>query len=394
MKVERFETSLIKANFDRLMRLLPFMVLVSSLMLFLSYYLKDLKEVKWANGFLLTYSLLSYLVAKLGWIDHEIKLKEIWQNALAFVILLWGTLILGYKTDSFISYFDFVIVFVVSGVVIQMKWQMWVVYDAIIVGILVFLMPFLELIEESVLLTMLSILFFLAMILYMNIIFYNQSYANYLAHSQLQEHQVALEKKVLEKTEALLNYEKIMMKEVALLLTTVLEYYDEYTRGHSESVALISEAFAKTLNLSLTAQKEIYWAGLIHDVGKIYIDKELLNKSEPLENDEFDLIKKHAMYGYEMTKNSEALKDIAKIIRHHHERYDGSGYPDGLRGESIPLPAQIIAIADAWDVMRSDRTYKNALSLEKARLELIKNSGTQFSPKLVAVFLDLEYAQN
>lgn len=393
MNLGRFEAGLIKSNFDRLMRLLPFIVFISFLMLCLSYFLKDYKEVIWANGFLLTYSLSATLIGLFGLSDSDVKVKSIWQNTTAFAILLWGTLILGYKADSFISYFDFVIVFVVSGVVIQMKWQIWLVFDVFLLSLLIFVMPFLELIDENILLTVLAMIFFLVMILYMNIIFYKQSLATYIANNTLQEHQQALEKTVLEKTQALLNSERFMMKEIALLLTTVLEYYDEYTKGHSESVALISESFAKALHFDLAHQKEIYWAGLIHDIGKIHIDKELLNKSEPLEREEFELIKKHAHYGYEMTKNAEALKEIAKIIRHHHERFDGTGYPDGLRGDDIPLASQILAISDAWDVMRSDRTYRKALTLEKARLELIKNSGTQFSPKLVAVFLDLECAQ-
>ncbi|GAU79640.1 HD-GYP domain-containing protein [Fusibacter sp. 3D3] len=392
MKLERFEQSLIRDNEERMIRLFPFIMGASLLMLTLSFLVDDLKEIKWINGFLFTYSLLAILAGFLISLEKELMRMQIFQHVTVLVFLSWGTLMLGFKPESVISYFDFVIVFVVCGVIIQMKWQYWVIYFVLDLCTLIFITPFVHRIDENITVTIISVIVFVAMIIYMNYLFYNQSLSNYRINCKLHEHRQELERKVSEKTEALLNSERFMTREIALLLTTVLEYYDEYTKGHSESVALISQMLAKALGFDLAQQKEIYWAGLIHDIGKIHIDKELLNKPAKLNAEEYEIIKRHTNHGYEMTKNSEALKEIATIIRYHHEKFDGTGYPDGIKGNDIPLASQIIAVADAWDVMRSDRTYRKALTLENARLELIKGSGTQFSPQLVVVFLDLECA--
>ncbi|MBF4694472.1 HD-GYP domain-containing protein [Fusibacter ferrireducens] len=393
METERFEQSLRDDNEERLMRLLPFILGASFLMLLVSFWIDDLLEVKWINGFLFTYCLIAFLGIQLGVVEREEKRIRLFQNMTVCCLLIWGTLMMGYKPESVISYFDFVIVFVVTGAVIQMKWQYWLIYFVVDFCGLIFMTPFLKRVDENIIVILVSVSIFYAMILYMNYLFYNQSMSNYRINCKLYEHQQELEKKVNEKTEALLNSERSMVKEVALLLATVLEYYDEYTKGHSESVALIAVSLAKALGFDLARQNEIYWAGLIHDIGKIHINKELLNKPARLNREEYEIIKGHTNHGYEMTKNAETLKEIAIIIKHHHEKFDGTGYPNGLKGDEIPLASQIIAIADAWDVMRSDRTYRRALTLENARLELIKNSGTQFSPQLVAVFLDLECAR-
>ncbi len=394
MKPERFEQSLIKDNEERITRLLPFVLVVSLLMLLVSYWVDDLWEVKWTNGFLFIYCSGAVFLSNFILNGKEVKCIQVFQNLTVFAFLTWGTLMLGYKPGSVISYFDFVIVFVVSGAAIQMKWQYWLGYFIFDFAALISITPFLERNNENIIVMIVSLTLFFVMVIYMDYLFYKQSLSNYRINCRLYEQQQELEKRVAEQADALLNSEQFMMKEIALLLTTVLEYYDEYTKGHSESVALISESFAKALGFDIGRQKEIYWAGLIHDIGKIHIDKELLNKPESLNVEEYEIVKGHTNHGYEMTKNAEALKELAIIIRHHHEKFDGTGYPNGLKGHEIPLASQIIAIADAWDVMRSDRIYRKALTLENARLELIKNSGTQFSPELVAVFLDLECARS
>ena len=120
------------------------------------------------------------------------------------------------------------------------------------------------------------------------------------------------------------------------------------------------------MHFNIAFQKMIYWAGLIHDVGKIKVEKGILNKEGYLNNVEYDLLKQHPRYSYEMTKDIPALKEISKIIFHHHERYDGRGYPLGLKGEAIPKASQILAVADAWDAMRSPRNYREALSYDEA----------------------------
>ncbi|HBT26233.1 MAG TPA: response regulator, partial [Pseudothermotoga sp.] len=131
-----------------------------------------------------------------------------------------------------------------------------------------------------------------------------------------------------------------------------------------------------------------YWASLIHDIGKLAIPREILRKPSKLSPHEYELVKKHPVVAAELLEKA-GLSDIAKIVRHHHERYDGSGYPDGLRGEQIPVESKIISVVDAFDAMTSDRPYRPRLSKEDAIKEIKMNSGTQFDPVVVNVFLKI-----
>lgn len=176
---------------------------------------------------------------------------------------------------------------------------------------------------------------------------------------------------------------------IILAIINMLEIHDSYTKGHSENVARISTLLAREMGYSNEEIKNIEWAGLVHDIGKILISKRILNKRGPLTIEEYEEIKKHSIWGYEVLVNSEELKEVARYVRHHHERWDGNGYPDALRGEEIPEVARIIALADAWDTMRSDRIYRKKLSRDVAIQELIDNRGKQFDPEIVDIALKL-----
>ncbi len=176
---------------------------------------------------------------------------------------------------------------------------------------------------------------------------------------------------------------------IILAIINMLEIHDSYTKGHSENVARISTLLAREMGYSNEEIKNIEWAGLVHDIGKILISKRILNKRGPLTIEEYEEIKKHSIWGYEVLVNSEELKEVARYVRHHHERWDGNGYPDALRGEEIPEVARIIALADAWDTMRSDRVYRKKLSRDVAIQELIDNRGKQFDPEIVDTALKL-----
>ncbi|MTI69183.1 MAG: HD-GYP domain-containing protein [Firmicutes bacterium] len=174
-----------------------------------------------------------------------------------------------------------------------------------------------------------------------------------------------------------------------MAMTKMLEIHDTYTNNHSKSVAEIATKIAEHMDISKEKTKEIYWAGIVHDIGKTIIPSEIINKKGKLTDEEFEIIKKHPIWGYEALKNSEELKDIANYVRYHHERWDGNGYPDGLEGEDIPLIAQILTVADTWNAMTSDRSYRKALPKEVAKEEILKNKGSQFSPNVVDAFIDL-----
>ena len=156
---------------------------------------------------------------------------------------------------------------------------------------------------------------------------------------------------------------------------------------HSKRVSEISEIIARELGFSEFEVKKISMAGLMHDIGKISVDESILNKPGNLHREEWEAIKKHPEMGYRILSASTDTVDIAKAVLTHHERYDGKGYPQSLSGEDIPLLGRLICVADSFDAMTGPRTYKAVFSMEKAVGEIVKNSGTQFDPTIVAAFI-------
>ena len=187
--------------------------------------------------------------------------------------------------------------------------------------------------------------------------------------------------------------EETFLEKLLSVLMKALEYHDRYTRGHSETSAFYALQIAYRLHLGPEATKKLYWATFVHDVGKIFIPQEILSKPDKLSEEEYRLVKLHPLKSEELIRGVEGLEDIAIIIRHHHERWDGTGYPDGLRGEEIPLPSRIIAVVDAFEAMTSDRPYRRALGIDEAITELRRTGGTQFDPiiaEIMATILEEE----
>lgn len=166
-------------------------------------------------------------------------------------------------------------------------------------------------------------------------------------------------------------------------LAAAVDAKDHYTHGHSNKVMAYAAMIAKELGLSEKEVEKIKYGALLHDVGKIGISETVLNKPSKLTPKEFDTIAMHPILGVSIVQNIESLKDLIPIILYHHERYSGGGYPEGIAGNSIPLGARIVGVADSWDVMTSDRAYRKALPLDVAIAELKKCSGTQFDPEVV-----------
>lgn len=173
-------------------------------------------------------------------------------------------------------------------------------------------------------------------------------------------------------------------------LVQALEARDAYTKGHSERVTKLALRIAKRMNLKREEIKEIIYAGILHDIGKIGISDIILHKRVPLTRKEWEAIKSHPHLGDAILEPIYFLKKAQESILHHHERFDGTGYPDNLIGQKIPMTSRIIAIADAYDAMRSRRTYRNSLSRERTIDEIKKNSGIQFDPEIVKIFLEMK----
>lgn len=175
----------------------------------------------------------------------------------------------------------------------------------------------------------------------------------------------------------------------ASALVTTLDARDRYTAGHSAAVAVYSRDVAQRLGLSPETQQLAHLSGLLHDIGKIGVPPGVLEKNGPLTLEEREKMEEHSMIGERILANVEAYSEIANIVRHHHERLDGQGYPDGLSGDAIPLISRIICVADAYNAMTSDRPYRDAMPVDLARSRLLQAAGSQFDPKVVAAFDDL-----
>ena len=193
------------------------------------------------------------------------------------------------------------------------------------------------------------------------------------------EYQHNLEDKVNVQTEEIQN----AFINTVTSLAYALEAKDQYTHGHSERVTNIAIRIAEKLMLSNREIEKIRLAGLLHDIGKIGIREDILNKPGKLSEEEFEQVKTHSQVGERILKPVIRDKDILDMVIHHHERYDGKGYPDGLVNGQISLNASILAVADAYDAMTSDRPYRKALSVEAAREELERYKKKQFRPNVV-----------
>ena len=182
--------------------------------------------------------------------------------------------------------------------------------------------------------------------------------------------------------------EQAYLDSVETLRYTV-EAKDPYTRGHSDRVSEFSVLIGKKLGLPEEQLKILRVGGLFHDIGKIGIPDNILQKESKLTDDEYSEIKNHPSIGVHILGSAEIFKDIIPIVKHHHERYDGRGYPSGLKGEEIPYIARIAAVADTFDAMTSKRSYRDALDLQVVKDEIKRCEGTQFDPEIAEVFLEI-----
>jgi len=177
--------------------------------------------------------------------------------------------------------------------------------------------------------------------------------------------------------------------ETIMAFSEALEARDKYTAGHSRRVMEYSKSIGQRMKLDKHDIEDLKRSALLHDIGKIGIPDMVLNKQTKLTDDEYAVIKSHPEQGAAILKHIKALKHLVPAVYHHHEQFDGDGYPDGVKGSTIPLHARIIAIADTFDAMTSNRSYRKALSFRTALSELERNRGIQFDPEIADVFIDI-----
>ncbi|MBO4375482.1 MAG: HD-GYP domain-containing protein [Lachnospiraceae bacterium] len=181
---------------------------------------------------------------------------------------------------------------------------------------------------------------------------------------------------------------RITMQSMYTLAKTI-DAKDRYTNGHSIRVAKYAKMIAERLGFSKDDIEELYNMAMLHDIGKIGVPDAIINKKGKLSEDEYHIIKLHPSIGYDILSEMPELKHVGVGARWHHERYDGTGYPDGLVGDQIPLNARIISVADAYDAMTSNRSYRSFMAQEEVRKELENGRGTQFDPQIADIMLDI-----
>lgn len=189
------------------------------------------------------------------------------------------------------------------------------------------------------------------------------------------------------------NEQQEMFIGMVQALTASIDAKDRYTRGHSERVGLMAAKMAAHMGMDKATVEQYRIAGLVHDVGKIGVPEAVLTKPGRLTDEEFTQIKLHPGIGYNILKDIPALSGVLPGVLWHHERWDGRGYPDKLAGENIPLIARVLALADTFDAMSSNRSYRPAIPRPKVLEEIIKNGGTQFDPQLAPIFVTLDFAE-
>ncbi|MGC1450444.1 MAG: HD domain-containing phosphohydrolase, partial [Candidatus Sulfotelmatobacter sp.] len=205
-------------------------------------------------------------------------------------------------------------------------------------------------------------------------------------------YQTNLESLVKARTDQLQSAMASLERSYDITLETLgdaLDLKDRETEGHSKRVTAFTIAIARAMGLPREQINTIARGAFLHDIGKIAIPDKILNKPGKLEPDEMTIMKEHAYHGYQIVKKIPFLAEAADIVYSHQERFDGSGYPRGLKGEQIPLGARIFSVADTLDAITSDRIYRAAQSLEAAKVEIQKWSGRQFDPEVVNVFLEM-----
>ncbi|MBQ7698706.1 MAG: HD-GYP domain-containing protein [Clostridia bacterium] len=183
--------------------------------------------------------------------------------------------------------------------------------------------------------------------------------------------------------------EAALFKETAEALATAIDTKDKYTRGHSTRVAAYSKMIAEAAGFSPEECEQIYFAGLLHDIGKIGVSNDIINKNAKLTNGEYDTVKLHTEMGFQILSSIKQAPYLSVVAHYHHERYDGKGYPAGLSGTDIPEIARLVAVADAYDAMTSARSYSSPLEKSTVRDEIYNGMGTQFDPKYAEIMLKI-----
>ena len=386
-----FKRELLETNYKRIYYMLRLLMPVSLIMWVVSFAIQDDLNIQRTNLMLFASSIVLFAVSlkyplNSSYSDHTSK-KIIIYFTYA-ILLFWGTHLYGFHEDNSLLLLDMVLVIIVIAFMFLVSYQVLAGYYIANIAYLFVVTPYLEgafnyppKVVTPILLVVTA--FFLSRIIF------SQHMERFILEEKVKSRQEDLSSELMLTVEKLYETEQAIRTDVIKTLVKVLEYYDIYTRGHSENVSNLAQKIAQQMRLSNLVQDEVMVCGLVHDIGKIQVPVHILNKPDKLSKEEYEIIKQHSQYGCDMLMESSHLNRIAKIVLHHHEHWDGSGYPYGLKKDDIPIESQVLMVADAWDAMISERIYKKSKSIEEAKTELITHRGKQFSPDVVDAILEI-----
>jgi len=380
-----FKQECLEMNYSRVYYMSRIVLFMSAVMFLMSIWIDDSKAIQIANGGLFVGNLVAIL-ATMGknpqiFSGHQVR-KQVVIDFFYIIAIAWGVAMAGFNPKNPVVFFDITIVCILVAVYYITSFQKLALYFLVSYTVLIFATPYMKYSDYYPPLVVSPILFMI-ICFYVSRILYKQVLEKFVLSEELRANKIELEMQLDVTSEELQNTEQNISRDIIKTLVKVLEYYDGYTRGHSENVATYAKLIASEMGLGADQQDQLYVCGLVHDIGKILIPIHILNKPERLTKEEFEIIAKHSQYGFEMLNESKHIGHIAKIILHHHEHWDGKGYPTGLKQEDIPIESQILMVADTWDAMRSERVYRKAKSLVDSKSELLRCRGSQFSPNVV-----------
>jgi len=380
-------------NYNRSNTFSIIMLFISFTMGAIAYIEDDLQVIKNLNLVFFISSLTIFVLFHLYKPRNTIITR--YHTLLIFIqivsVVLWSSSLLALVPNRYELFGTYSIVVLSVSSVLYLKWQhhtiiyslslIYILFAGFFAGGFLFERPFIPKISTVVLLVAFS--------WGISRIIYSKFLENYELNYKLETKNKVISTEVIQKTNELFEQQKNQVIDMVRAMNFMLEQYTPYTKGHCDNVAVLAQKIAEDLELSNLEIQETYWSGIIHDIGKLLVPLEILNKKGRLTKEEFGLIKEHPVWAYNALKQLKSLSNVSKNVLHHHEHWDGQGYPSGLVGNSIPIVSQIISVTDAWDAMTSDRPYRDRLSDEDAIEIISTNKSIQFSPLIVDSFLRL-----
>ncbi len=303
------------------------------------------------------------------------------------IVIAWGSVLMAFVPNRYELFGTYSIVILTISSLFFLRWQINLMFLSL--SILCIIPISFNYLLDPILPKLIIMISSVIASWIISRLLYIKEMQNFVVEKLLEQQRNNFKQEVIEQTKQFARYEERNIKEIITAFIKLLDIHEPCTNGHSLKVASFAEKIAFELSLSLEEIQEAYWSGMVHDIGKLLIPTEILNKEGTLEDDEYNLIKQHPIWGFKALSSVQPLNKIAVNILHHHERWDGKGYPHGLKNDEIPYISQILTVADAWDAMTSDRSYRTALSKEDALEELEGCKDTYFSPVVTDVFINM-----